>query len=188
MIEFNKPEPLAISCTSTDCENDLHCFKLLKNMTPDQRGKCRECHADLVDWQRVHRRNIKDAKSTFKSLKYELVRHHYWHIDIDIKAINHAKSEGRIQLMQSARSRLTKKLVPAASPWDWRLTPWTGKTIYYAQHATATCCRSCLEYWHDIPKKRPLTQEEFEYCFQLIELFLDERLQDLEDHPVKVPQ
>jgi hypothetical protein len=57
MAEFQKPPPLEIKCTSVDCENDLHCFKQLKKMTFDQRGKCRACGADLVDWKRLHRRD-----------------------------------------------------------------------------------------------------------------------------------
>jgi len=52
MAKFQKPPPLDIKCTSTDCDNDLHCFKQLKKMTPDQRGKCRACAVDLVDWKR----------------------------------------------------------------------------------------------------------------------------------------
>ena len=48
MTEFQKPPPLDIKCTSTDCDNDLHCFKQLKKMTPDQRGKCRACGAGHI--------------------------------------------------------------------------------------------------------------------------------------------
>ncbi len=33
MPEFQKPPRLNIKCTSADCENDLHCFKQLRNMT-----------------------------------------------------------------------------------------------------------------------------------------------------------
>lgn len=187
MDTFQKPEPLGITCTSTDCGNNLHCFLQLQKMTPDQRGKCRVCGADLVDWPRVHRRKIRDAKNTFKALQCERIRHHYFHRDIDIKAINHAKRKGRIQLMQSARTRLEKYLAPADPPRDGIQTPKKDNSIYYAQHATATCCRKCLEYWHDIPKGWPLTQEQTEYCFELIELFLDERLPDLADEPMKVP-
>ena len=57
MAEFIKPPPLDIKCTSTDCENDLHCFKQLKRMEADQRGKCRACGADLIDWSRRAARN-----------------------------------------------------------------------------------------------------------------------------------
>ncbi len=35
---------------------------------------------------------------------------------------------------------------------DGRQTPREGNTIFYAQHATASCCRTCIEYWHGIPK------------------------------------
>ena len=50
MPEFQGPMQLNIECMSADCENELHCFKQLKKMTEEQRGKCRYCGADLVDW------------------------------------------------------------------------------------------------------------------------------------------
>ncbi|HJB34047.1 MAG TPA: DUF4186 domain-containing protein [Candidatus Blautia merdipullorum] len=34
-----------------------------------------------------------------------------------------------------------------------------------AQHATATCCRGCLEKWHKIRKGRELTPRQREYCY-----------------------
>ena len=59
MAEFKKAAPLDIRCTSADCENEQHCFKQLKKMTDEQRGKCRYCGADLVDWDlRVRRRSV----------------------------------------------------------------------------------------------------------------------------------
>lgn len=182
-----KPEPLAITCSSTDCENNLHYFKQIKKMKPEERGKCRECGADLVDWPRIHRRDIGDAEYTFNALRYELIRHHYFHLEIDEKAISHAQRKGRIQLKQSAWERLTKCL-PPNNPWDGRQTKMTGNAIFYAQHATATCCRKCLECWHGIPKGQPLTEEEIKYCFRLVEFFLDERLPDLKDEPERVPR
>ena len=53
---------------------------------------------------------------------------------------------------------------------------------------TATCCRTCLEYWHDIPKGRPLTARRIRLLRSLVDLFLDEKLPDLADEPIKVPQ
>jgi Domain of unknown function (DUF4186) len=187
MAEFQKPPPLDIKCTSTDCDNDLHCFKQLKKMTPDQRGKCRVCGADLVDWKRLHGRDKNDAAHTFAALQHELIRHHFFHRPVDDKALRHARRKGRIALGQAARDRLGKNLAVAEPPRDGRQTPLEGNMIYYAQHATATCCRTCLEYWHDIPKGRPLTREEFDYCATLVDLFLEEKLPDLADGPIKVP-
>jgi hypothetical protein len=188
MIEFQKPPPLAIKCTSTDCDNDLHCFKQLKRMSANQRGKCRTCGADLVDWDRVHRRDLKDAAHTFEALQHELIRHHFFHREVDEGALRHAQRKGRISLKEAARARLRKYLAPAEPMRDGRQTPFSGNSIFYAQHATACCCRTCLEYWHGIPKGRRLTQAELDYCAQLVDLFIDTRLPDLREEPVKVPR
>lgn len=187
MTAFQKPPPLDIKCTSVDCDNDLHCFKQLKKMTPGQRGRCRACGADLVDWDRLHRRDKADARHTFAALQHELIRHHFFHKPVDDTAMRHAQRKGRTLLKQAARDRLRKYLAPADPPRDGRQTPLEGNAIYYAQHATGTCCRTCLEYWHDIPKGRPLTPQEFDYCVTLIDLFLNEKLPDLGDEPIKVP-
>jgi Domain of unknown function (DUF4186) len=188
MTNFQKPPPLEIKCTSTDCENDLHCFKQLKKMTPDQRGKCRDCGADLVDWKRLHRRDRGDAANTFDALQHEMIRHYFFHRPVDDAAMRHAQRKGRDQLKDSARDRLRKYLAVAEPPRDGRQTPLEGNVIYYAQHATATCCRTCLEYWHNIPKGKPLTEAEFDYCVGLVDLFLDEKLPDLADEPITVPR
>jgi hypothetical protein len=101
--------------------------------------------------------------------------------------MRHAQRKGRSALKDAARHRLAKYLAVAEPPGDGRQTPLEGNAIYYAQHATATCCRTCLEYWHDIPKGRPLTTDEFDYCAALIDFFLDEKLTDLADEPINVP-
>ena len=73
MSEFQWLPPLDIKCTSADCENELHCFKQLKKMTEEQRGKCRYCGADLVDWDRLHLRDVGDVAYTFAALKNEII-------------------------------------------------------------------------------------------------------------------
>ena len=188
MAEFQKPAPLKISCTATDCDNNLHCFKTHRKMAAGDQGKCRQCGADLVDWTRVHLRNIADAGHTFAALKHELIRHHFFHKAIDDTAITHARRKGRIDLYLAVRSRVEKCLAPAEPPRDGRQTPLEGNAIYYAQHATACCCRKCLEYWHAIPQGRSLTAKEIEYCVALIDLYLKERLPNLKDEPEKVPR
>ncbi len=42
-----KPAPLKISCTDSDCEQGLHCFKFhSRKMAAGDRGKCRSCGVD----------------------------------------------------------------------------------------------------------------------------------------------
>ena len=127
MIEFQKPPPLKITCTATDCSNDLHCFKVHRKMATADHGKCRACGVDLVDWRRVHRRNIRDAAHTFEALKRELIRHHFFRKEIDEAAVAHARRKGRIALSEAARARLEKYLAPAEPPRDGRQDTVSGQ-------------------------------------------------------------
>jgi hypothetical protein len=44
--------------------------------------------------------------------------------------------------------------------------------VFVAQHATATCCRSCLAKWHGIPAGHELTDEEQAHVVSAIERWL----------------
>jgi hypothetical protein len=67
-----------------------------------------------------------------------------------------------------AAELLAKRIAPAAPYKDGKQTPYRGHPVFVAQHATATCCRSCLERWHEIPKGRELTAAEQEYAVDVI--------------------
>lgn len=43
-----------------------------------------------------------------------------------------------------------------------------GHPVFIAQHATATCCRSCLYKWHKIAKDKELSSEEIDYIVDII--------------------
>jgi hypothetical protein len=184
-------EPLKISCTSTDCDNGLHCFKQSrKKKVADQFGQCRSCGADLVDWSRIQKRCLSDVTYTFDALKHELIRHHFWHVEIDQRAINHARRKGKSGMRIAIENRLRKSVGSAEPSRDGRQTPKenSGNSIYYAQHATACCCRKCMEYWHNIPIGRELTDAEIEYFTDLVMLYINERLPFLTENGEKVPR
>ncbi|QFT83143.1 hypothetical protein FIU89_21160 (plasmid) [Roseovarius sp. THAF27] len=180
-------KPLKISCTDSDCDNGLHCFKTTRQMGRKERGSCRSCGAKLIDWPRLHKRSIEDAEFTFEALRNEKIRHHFFHVEIDQRAKNYAKRKGWLKLREAVESRIRKYVAKAGNPRDGRQTPFEDNPIFYAQHATATCCRTCLNYWHDISKGHDLTDEEVDYCADLIEMYLRERLDDVEDGPQRVP-
>ena len=48
-----------------------------------------------------------------------------------------------------------------------------GHPVFIAQHATATCCRSCLAKWHRIEAGRALTAEEQDHAVAAIARWLD---------------
>ena len=51
---------------------------------------------------------------------------------------------------------------------DGRQTPMKGHPVFIAQHATATCCRGCINKWHGIRKGRVLEAEEVDFIVALI--------------------
>ena len=61
---------------------------------------------------------------------------------------------------------------------DGRQTPFKGHPVFVAQHATAICCRKCIEKWHHIPKDKPLTNEELTTFSSLIMAWLKNELNE----------
>ena len=60
------------------------------------------------------------------------------------------------------------RLAPAFPKNDGKQTPMKNHPVFIAQHATATCCRGCLEKWHRIEKGRPLTDDEIGFVLDLV--------------------
>lgn len=182
-----KLEPLKVTCTTSDCSNNLHCFKATRELRVEgKEGACRSCGVELVDWDRIHQQDVKDSPHTFMSMRSEFIRHYFWHVDIDQKALFHALRKGRDGFDEAVPKRLRQSVGKAKPYRDGQQTPFTGNIIYYAQHATASCCRKCMEYWHGIPMGVPLSGEQIDYLSTLALLFIDERLPDLpaEGQPV----
>src|SRR5258708_39855875 len=95
--------PLKVTCTTTECEADLHCFKFHSlKMKQTSRGNCRSCGVALVDWDRVHAKDSEDITHTFEELKHEFIRHHFWHKEIDEAPDKHARRKGRLLLQTAA--------------------------------------------------------------------------------------
>lgn len=67
-----------------------------------------------------------------------------------------------------AEEMIAQRLAPAFVPNDGHQTPMRGHPVFVAQHATACCCRGCLEKWHHIPSGRPLTAEEQRYVVSVV--------------------
>ncbi len=67
---------------------------------------------------------------------------------------------------------IRQRLAPAAPINDGKQTPMRGHPVFIAQHATATCCRGCLEKWHAIPHGRALSEPEQDYIVQVIHRWL----------------
>ncbi|GEN14490.1 hypothetical protein NCH01_09210 [Neoasaia chiangmaiensis] len=54
--------------------------------------------------------------------------------------------------MDHAAAFIRTRLAPMHPLNDGKQTPMRGHPVFIAQHATASCCRSCLRKWHGLPK------------------------------------
>ncbi len=87
---------------------------------------------------------------------------------LDEKDREYVSSRGMGVLRQHARDFILKRLAPADPPNDGKQTPQKGHPVFKAQHATATCCRSCLQKWYKIKKGKDLSLEEVESVIGVI--------------------
>lgn len=92
----------------------------------------------------------------------------------------YARCCGRTTIERHAYEMLTQR-VGAAQPYkDGKQTPWHGHPVFTAQHATACCCRGCIEQWHHIPRGRELSVQEIDCLSRLVMAWID---RDLARHP-----
>lgn len=182
MDELPVLEPLKVSCTDTKCDEGLHCFRpnfRRRDWKKTHSGACSECGATLTDWDPAKRRDLRDVGAIFADLRHEFIRHEFFHRPFDSEALKEARRRGETGLRGRVRSQI-KNAIGSAKPWrDGNQTPMEGSAIHYGRHATATCCRKCLEYWYGVPRGRPLDQGELDFCESLVNAYLDERAAEL---------
>lgn len=70
------------------------------------------------------------------------------------------EERGLAEVLVQAEELIARRLAPAAPRNDGKQTPFRGHPVFVAQHATATCCRGCLDKWHGIARGHDLTDEE----------------------------
>ena len=78
------------------------------------------------------------------------------------------RDKGLDDVATHAKRFIAERLAPSKPVNDGKQTPWRGHPVFVAQHATATCCRSCLMKWHHIEKGRELTSGEQDYVVGVI--------------------
>jgi Domain of unknown function (DUF4186) len=181
--EVQPPLP-KMDCTRTDCAKDLHCFLPDRKMARrKQKGPCRSCGKELVDWSRLEKKDLTDVPHTIEMLKQEWIRHEYWcSKPVDSEAETRAHQSGLQKLRDEAETIIRKSVGPTMHPRQGRQTSWDGNIIFYGQHATASCCRRCIEVWHGISRKRDLTEDEMRYFTELICVYIRHRLPDVTDN------
>jgi len=91
---------------------------------------------------------------------------------LNAKDSQYLTNKGLATVLLHAHDFIGKRLAPAAIANDGKQTPFRGHPVFVAQHATACCCRGCLQKWHGITTGRELTCEEQAYIVSVLERWL----------------
>ena len=101
-----------------------------------------------------------DFDKLFEKLSRSKFRSSFKLKPADIEYIN---ERGMATIEQHARDFISKRLALAEPKNDGRQTPTKGHPVFIAQHATGTCCRKCLQKWHNISQSKPLSGSDVNY-------------------------
>jgi hypothetical protein len=85
------------------------------------------------------------------------------------------RQKGLDLVLDHADRFIRERLAPAQPRNEGRQTPWRGPPAYVAQHATATCCRSCLRKWHGMAQNIPLDEPQIAYVLSVIHRWLEKQ-------------
>jgi predicted Fe-S protein YdhL (DUF1289 family) len=112
---------------------------------------------------------VRDPDELFAALARSDFRRRF---KLSLKELAYAREKGLEAILEHARGFIQERLAPAFIANDGKQTPMRNHPVFVAQHATATCCRGCLEKWHKIPRGRALTPEEQMHVVAVIERWL----------------
>lgn len=88
------------------------------------------------------------------------------------------REKGLDTIERHAATFIRTRLAPSYIPNDGKQTPMRGHPVFTAQHATALCCRGCLEKWYRVPKNRELTDDQQKRLVRLIMAWIEKELDD----------
>ncbi len=84
--------------------------------------------------------------------------------------------KGLETIRKHARDFVRDRLAPAYPANDGKQTPYQGHPVFIAQHATACCCRGCLEKWYKVPKGKELNDIIQERLVNLIMAWIERKM------------
>ena len=114
----------------------------------------------------IYHKTLKSlARSSFRS-KFKLTCQNRTYI----------KEKGLPIIRKHAVDFITARIAPRFPKNDGKQTPMKGHPVFVAQHATATCCRGCIQKWHGIEKGNALTHEEIKFVTDLVMTWIEEQI------------
>jgi predicted nucleic acid-binding protein len=112
---------------------------------------------------------MRDLDELFAELKQSAFRRRFHLRETELAYL---RQRGLPEILAHAAAFIEQRLAPAFPRNDGRQTPYRNHPAFVAQHATATCCRGCLEKWHGIPRGRELSSGEKDHVLAALERWL----------------
>jgi hypothetical protein len=94
------------------------------------------------------------------------------------KDFQYIRNKGIDTIQSHASDFITDRLAPAFPENDGKQTPMKNHPVSIAQHATATCCRKCIQKWNGIEKGRALNEDEVYFIVTLIMGWIDRQINE----------
>ena len=88
------------------------------------------------------------------------------------------QDKGIDTIRQHAIDFIKTRIAPQNPKNDGKQTPMKGHPVFVARHATATCCRSCIQKWHGIKKGRVLNDQEIDLLEGLVMGWIEGQIND----------
>ncbi len=95
---------------------------------------------------------------------------------LNYKMKQYVNEKGIDTIRNHAYDFINNRIKPKVIINDGKQTPMKAHPVFIAQHATATCCRSCLYKWHHIEKNKELNDKEVDYIVNIIMKWIEKEI------------
>ncbi len=112
---------------------------------------------------------MRDLDAVFEALAKSAFRRRF---ALGVKEQRYLRERGMRMVVAQAHHLIGQRFAQPLPPNDGKQTPFREHPVFIAQHATATCCRSCLAKWHGIEAGRALDDAERRHVVAAIEHWL----------------
>ena len=86
-------------------------------------------------------------------------------------------SEKGLDTIRLHAADFVRTRISSANPVnDGKQTPMKGHPVFKDMHATACCCRGCLNKWYKVPLNTELTPQQQEKIVNLLKAWIDRQL------------
>ena len=126
-----------------------------------------------------------DLEKVFKSFSFSPYRRKF---KLHEKERDYLEKRGFDLVREDAKKFVTERISPSHPRNDGHQTPMRNHPVFIAQHATAFCCRKCIEKWHNIPRGHELTKKEIDYAVDVIMRWIEIDFTSQIEHPFVRPQ